>query len=299
MDQQMIDSITELQNREKQLHNDFHSNSPDSKQRSLEEMQELMRLRVAMFDKLRTEYVRDIERSESELDGQLDVLFIVENELEVARERLKKMNKEYTEKMRMVEFSTYFSEKYRAYNGLFLLVFKWAIPIIALIYLSRNNPIPETWINREDSNTMFLVVILLVSFYALYKILILSYDLNTRNNMNFNEYDFGETLDFDKMVSKYDSVDFNDKDGIVHHDLAEFEKLGGVFGCTDSTCCADGTMYDSLKKRCVIATKNHKKNTQNASLTKGSMGAALAQAETGGESIFEGLSNMHVPFSGV
>lgn len=294
----MIESITEMQNREKQLHNKFHSNTPELKRRSLAEMHELMRLRVEMFNKLKSGYARDVEISSEDLEQQMSTLYIVENELEQAREELKKLNEQYVDKMRMVEISTYFSEKYRAYNGLFKLIFIWMIPIFLLLFIGHRNPIPERFMNKDNSNTIFLVLILLVTFFALYQILNLAYDLKLRNNMNFNEYDFGGSFDYDKAVSKYSS----DNLGVAAFDERELKEVEKEFnlGCIDSTCCADGTLYDAVKKQCVSATKVHQENTQKAVLAKDSMSRSNDQVHnTKSTNPVEAFSSHNVPFSSV
>lgn len=303
----MIQTITELQNREKQLHDKFHSNTPELKKRTLAEMNELTRLRVEMFNKLKSQYSRDIEISDEALEEQLSTLHIVESELQSTREQLKKINDEYVDKMRMVEISTYFAEKYNAYNGLFKLIFIWMIPIGLLLYLGIRNPVSEKYVSRDNSNTVFLVLILLTSFVALYQILNLAYDLKIRNNMNFNEYNFGGSFDYDKAVSKYSGEgtfggSSDDGMGAVAYDEAQFDKLAAGFnlGCIDSSCCADGTMYDTVKKQCVSAAKVHGENTQNAALSKSSMGATNDRAEnTSNNKQVEAFSSDNVPFSTV
>lgn len=290
----MIESITELQNREKQLHNKFHNNTPELKSRSLDEMQELMRLRVEMFNKLKSGYARDVEISADDLEQQLSTLYIVENELEQAREELKKLNEKYIDKMRMVEISTYFSDKFRAYNGLFKLIFMWMIPVGLLIFIGHRNPIPERFMNKDNSNTIFLVLILLVTFVGLYQILNLAYDLKMRNNMNFNEYNFGGSFDYDKAVSKYSS----DNLGVAAFDKKELKEFN--LGCIDSTCCADGTIYDSVKKQCVSAAKVHQENNQKAVLAKDAMSRSNDQVHnTTTTNPVEFFSSDIVPFSSV
>ena len=301
----MIGSITELQNREKQLHDKFHSNTPELKRRSLAEMQELMRLRVEMFNKLKSGYARDVEMSSEELGEQMNTLYIVESELELAREQLTKANEQYVDKMRMVEISTYFSEKYRAYNGLFKLIFIWMIPIGLLLYIGNRNPVSEKYVSKDNSNTVFLVLILLVCFIALYQILNLAYDLKLRNNMNFNEYDFGVSFDYDKAVSKYSGEgtgDGPDGSGAVAYDERQLKKLEDNFnlGCIDSSCCADGTMYDSVKKQCVSAANIHHENTQKAALVKSAMSRSNDKVQnTSGSKSVEAFSTGIVPFSSV
>lgn len=300
MDHQLIKSISDLQDREKQLHSGFQGNSPELKKQSIKEMEELTRLRVQMFTALKSQYTQDVAKSQSALDDQVATLHIVENELNNAQKQLRQLNNQHTDKMRMVEISTYFSEKYRAYNGLFKLMLMWAIPLGLIIFLGRRNPIPTTYVSKDNSNTIFLTLILVVGFIALFQILVKAYDLSMRNNMNFNEYDFGSNLNLGAPVNKSGPPPPSDGMGSVAHDEMEFKKLAGSInlGCVDSSCCADGTIYDDLKKRCIPSMKKHEENTQKASLVKGAMGSAQEMVKHLSSDV-DSFSKDNVPFSSV
>ena len=300
MDQQLINSISELQDKEKTLHASFNSNTPELKRLSLQKMEELTKLRVDMFSALKSQFTEDVANSKEALNDQVATLHIVENELNKAQSELRKLNQQYFNKMRMVEISTYFSEKYRAYNGLFKLIFMWGIPLVILVYLGMNNPIPSNYISKENSNTIFLTLFLVVGFVALFQILVLAYDLSLRNNMNFNEYDFGENLDLDKNIDRSGPLPPSDGMGLVAHDLSQFKKLAesANLGCVDSSCCSDGTMYDDVKKRCIPAMKKHEENTKKAGLLKGAMSSAQDMVEHA-TSDFTSFTKEHVPFSSV
>jgi hypothetical protein len=275
MDQQLLNSISDLQDREKQLQQTFESNSPEMKKKALEDMMELTRLRVEMFNTFKTQYARDVSQSKEKLNEQVATLQIVENELNQSQNELRKLNQQYVDKMRMVEISTYFSEKYAAYNELVKLIIMWAIPVAIIAFIGMRNPVPETMLSKENSNTVFLVILLVVGLIGLFQILVKVYDLSRRNNMNFNEYDFDVDFEIDKMVEKSGPLGargVDDGEGIVQHDTSEFEKMAESLnlGCVDSKCCSDGTMFDTLKKRCIPAMKAHDENNKKAALTKGS-----------------------------
>lgn len=300
MDHQLINSISELQDREKKLQSRFHGNSAEMKAKSLKEMEELTRMRVQMFSALKSQYTQDVSKSKDALANQMATLHIVENELNQAQQELRKLDRRYVDKMRMVEISTYFSDKYRAYNELFKLIFMWAIPLALLVYLGRRNPVPTAYVSKENSNTVFLTLIMVIGFVALFQILVKAYDLSSRNNMNFNEYDFGQNLDLDAAVEKSGPLPQDDGMGMVAHDLNQFKKLAESvnLGCVDSSCCADGTMYDDVKKRCIPSMKKHEENTNKAALAKGAMTSAQQMVEHGASDVSSFVKD-HVPFSSV
>ena len=300
-----LNNISELQQREKELHQNFPvMGTEEEKQLVFDKMQSLTETRIELFNALKTKYAKDVKESEIELKDQIATLDIVENELREAKKRLNKMDEKYTNKMRMVELTTFFSDKYRAYNGLLRVVMFWFVIFGILLYISMLNPVPETYVSKDNSNTVFLVLLLGVGLYGLYKVLVLFYDIDSRSNMNFNEYDFDSDFDPSQVVKQHSVLPGgmgSSYGGMLTH---EFENMAKSLhlGCVDSSCCADGTMYDSLKKRCIPAMKKHKENSDKASLAKGSMGAFLDKAEHSiqKDSIgLEGLVKSQAPFSSV
>lgn len=292
MDTHTVANIAELQDREKQLHNDFSSlETQELKKESLEKMQQLTQTRIELFNALKSQYAKDVAESKDELKDQMETLSIVENELGEAKNRLARMQDEHTNKMRMAEFATYFSLKYKSYNELLMLTLKWMVPIGLLLYIANRNPIPENYLSQNNSNNLFLVLITVVTLYALYQILTAYYDISLRNNMNFNQYDFGSNI---KTGVK--------KDSTFSHDTKEFGKMAESLhlGCVDSYCCADGTLYDSVKRQCIPAIKTHNENNKKASLAKGAMGtpSIMTDIEKNIHDV-EGFSSINVPFSSV
>jgi len=305
MDSQVVANIGQLQDREKQLHNEFVSlETPELKRKSLENMRKLTETRLELFNSLKSRYARDVAESTDELEDQMATLNIVENELGHSKQRLQKMNQEYVDKMRMVEISTFFSEKYYSYNKLFKLIIMWMIPIGLLMYIGNINPISENYVSKDNSNTIFLVLILVVGFVALYQILNMVYDLTGRNNMNFNEYDFGGSFNYDKAVEHSGPLPgTTGGQGAMSYDTKEFEDMAKSLnlGCVDSYCCADGTLYDSVKKQCAPVIQTHIANSNKAALTKGSMSTTSEQnqSSSGANNNVEAFSSENVPFSSV
>jgi uncharacterized protein YoxC len=282
METQLINSISELQDREKKLQSDFHNLSPELKKQTLTHMEELTRTRIQIFTTLKDQYAHSAEQLSEDMQNKVATLNIVEQELNLAQAELRRLNSQYVDKMRMVEISTYFSEKYKAYNGFFFLILRSVIPVILLLWIARRNPVPDSWVSKDNSNTIFLVLMLVIGLYGLYQVLDRWYDLSTRDNMNFNEYDFSKEFALERAQSKLTpGQDIHDGLGSVASELSDFEKAAEKMhlGCVDSTCCADGTMYDKVKKRCIPAIKQHAENTKNASLTKGAMGSFLDEVK--------------------
>ena len=299
--QQTITSIQDLQNMEQKLQSGFDSLSPDQKSATLMKMQELTQMRVNLFNLLKEDYTRDAQESTSELQNQIATLRIVEENLADAKEQLRTLEDQRNNKMRMVEISTYFSEKYKAYNELFKLIIYVSIPVILLIVIGNMNLIPEKYVSKENSHNFFLILIVVVGLYGLFQILNKTYDIVSRDNMNFNEYDFDLDFDLDKLAAQNNFLDNAGGNGVLGYDAKEFEKLAEDMhlGCVDSYCCADGTMYDSLKKQCIPVMKAHMQQNSDASLTKGTMSNGAGETNSNGSNATtaEAFSSDIVPFA--
>jgi hypothetical protein len=282
-------SIQNLQNIEKQLQQNYASQTPENQLLDLTKMEELAQLRVDLFNKLKVEYSNDIATGTDDLRNQLSTLRIVEEQLRDAKKEMKGLEQAQTDKMRMVEFSTYFSEKYKAYNKVFLLILMWIVIIGVVIFISHLNFIPERFISKQNVNNIFLIILTVLSLYALYKILTSLNDIYKRNNMNFNEYDFGSGLDLEQIVKQEHS---KKDDSVI--DLEGDLNLG----CMDSNCCADGTMYDSLKKQCIPIIKDFKKSNASSSLTKG-IYSPTNDVNSVSNSQVEPFTGDNVPFASV
>ena len=279
--QDTINTIEDLQKIERKLQEEYGVKSPKEQIAALAKMEELAQIRLDLFNVLKMSYSHDIEDGGSDLENQIATLRIVEEQLQGAKSALAELGDQYINKMRMVEFSTYFSQKYKAYNGLFLLILKWVVIIGLLMYVSGLDFVPGEYASKENVNSVFLIIITGVSLYALYFILTKLYDLVTRDNMNFNEYDFELDFDIDKSV-KQESKGKLGGSTFLSYDEKEFEKIAKDLnlGCVDSYCCADGTMYDSLKRKCMPVMKHMKDINNNAALTKGAFGKILTSVST-------------------
>lgn len=270
----VIASIQELQQMEQKLINNFPKGSVAEEESALIKMQELTAMRVNLFNMIKNNYTQEISETNTDLESQLGTIRMVESELQVSKNQLNSLEQERVDKMRMAEINTYYSERYKAYNQLLKIIIICAIPIAIIMYVGNINAISEKYVSKQNSQDLFLLLLLVALGISLYFILNKIYDIKKRNNMNFNEYDFGDDAKYDMAVeqSEYRQTMGH---GLLNYDAAEFETLAkeANLGCVDSYCCADGTIYDSLKKMCIPIMRTNKQNTQNAALTSGSFSA--------------------------
>lgn len=114
------------------------------------------------------------------LIDQTYALNIIENEIQLSRDKLQFIQEDKYNKYRQVEINTYYSQKYSDHNKLML----WIIAVLAIItlivFLNKKNIISYTiffW--------LLLVTIVLGVIIIMYKLI----NMSIRNNMNYQEYD--------------------------------------------------------------------------------------------------------------
>ena len=261
-------SINELQNMEKQMHDQLNSgianntSTKDEQTNLVNRINELSTMRIDLFKNLGDVYenVQDnVAMSRNNLVQQLTTTKIVENELNNSKTYLDQLNENKYNKLRMVEINAYMGDKYKAYAELLKLIVYVCIPIMIVMLISKFNIIPDRYASKNSVSDVFgvlIVVILMVGgYYVITKIL----DISSRDNMNFNEYDWGfdpqdaenrpTVFQYDEQELDYAKADLYSEDKRLH---------GETTGCYDSSCCDKGTKYDKKKKKCVINGKDTK-----------------------------------------
>ena len=200
---QTLDNIKQLQSQEMEIYDYLNNNNltEEQKNKSIDEMNKLSQMRINLYSNLNnmySSYTQNVETSNNTLDEQLLAINIVEKELNGAKIRLKALEQDKTNKIRMVEINTYYSKQYAAYTDLMKTVVFLCIPMLILAILGNKGLIPQKL-------NVILIGIIMVFF-----VLIVGYkfiDIYTRNNMNFDEYNWYFQSDYAPLPSTEDPVD--------------------------------------------------------------------------------------------
>lgn len=174
--------------------------------------------------------------SSGEYKNQLRVVKIAERELNREKERLKILNAEKFNKLRMVQINTYYSRKYEALGYVTILVIFLFILAIIINILTSRGIIPS-----GVTNTVAPILIGIGIF-----ILFLAYfDILKRSNFNFDEYN-------------YPKQESSGGDGGEIGIWPE-PNLGT---CIGETCCSEGTEYDETTDTCMVPSEIAKNNDE-------------------------------------
>jgi hypothetical protein len=180
-----------------------------------------------------------VSQSRIDLVSQLTLLQVVEDQLNVAKEKIQQLNNRNDTQMRLVEINTYYGNRYESQGNLMKKIIMVCIPILILFIMKKKGIIPETIANYVIGTVIAIGAIFIVRNM---------WDIFTRSNMDFNSYDW----------------EFEQPDG-THPTKWEYNKehlfnIKDLFGnlmenlgvCIGEDCCASGLKYDDVKMKCVV-----------------------------------------------
>jgi hypothetical protein len=180
-----------------------------------------------------------VSQSRVDLVAQMTLLNTVEDQLNQAKKKIEELNSTNDTKMRMVGINTYYGQRYEAQSNLMKKIITICIPVLVIFILKKKSLIPET-----IANYIIGIIVAIGAFILMLNM----WDIYTRNNMVFDEYEW-----------KYDNPDahspsiweYNKQHMFNFNNL--FQNLMANLGiCVTDKCCAPGTMYSEKASQCVL-----------------------------------------------
>lgn len=247
---QTLQSIQDLQNMEKNLYTQLETSSAnngnaEAEQKIIKRINELSEMRTGLFKSLMDKYnllQNSVAETRVDLVDQMTVVGIVENELNNAKANLNGIQNAKNDKMRMVEINTYYEQRYRAHADLMKIIVMMSVPLLILAILNKKEFIPS-----NISNGLSIIIIIVGLIAIINKVL----DLNSRDNMNYDEIDWKFNPD-------------NLKPTVYEYDKQQLEKInietdltqGLGLGCIGASCCSNDMVYDNKADKCIESNKN-------------------------------------------
>ena len=229
-----------------------------------------------------------VSQSRTDLVAQTTLLQVVEDQLNQAKQKIEQLNNRNDTKMRMVQINTYYGQRYEAQSHLMKKIIFVCIPLLIVFILKKKGIIPEM-----IANYIVGIMIAIGAFIIIRNI----WDIYTRNNMEFNEYEWN-----------YESPD-SQSPSIWEYNKANFFNFDNLFAnlmmnlglCVGKRCCAPGLSFDEGKQQCVTPPKPSStansiaaaKTTQGFTSGKGLRGTVIASYFNDDKYAHNGI----VPFS--
>ena len=251
----IVKQITDLQNNEKTLYTKLEKLSaqgaPVSEQTKIvDKINELSQLRILLFKELTNMYElmqTNVANTRVDLVDQMTVVGVVEQQLNAAKASMNELKATQQGKMRMVEINTYYASKYRAQGEFMKLIIMVCAPLLILAICAKKG-----WIPKNIANGVMGVIIVIGGYFIIRRAI----NLSSRNNMNFDEFDWAWDPDANNpTVYEYDKEQLQGVSDDVEDDVNSFAKDMGL-GCVGSACCAPGTTYDDKKQQCIEGFQN-------------------------------------------
>lgn len=210
---QVLNDISELQNMELEYFNQLNDGltnntlSQSEKDDLTQKINELAQMRINLYTGINKTYnflTASATLSRNTMDEQTAAIQIVENELNEAKRRLRVIEEEKQNKLRLVEISTYYGQKYSDHSSIMKIVIGICIPILILTFLYNRGLL------RSSVYGILFVIIGVIGLIILGRHLL---DSAQRDNMYYDEYSWGWQPPASKVTSTSSSTDPWDNGG--------------------------------------------------------------------------------------
>jgi hypothetical protein len=178
-----------------------------------------------------------VSNSRTDLISQMTLLGVVEDQLNKAKSSMEKLQNRNDTKMRLVQINTYYGQRYSAQSKLMKMIILICLPLLILFILKKKGFIPELISNYAIGITIAVGAIFVIRA---------AWDISTRSNMNFDEYDWKYEDPKSRVPTKWQ---YN-KEHLFNFDNPIKSLVGNLGLCVGSDCCANGMYFDKVKQQC-------------------------------------------------
>jgi hypothetical protein len=262
--EEVLNNIQSLQKMEQDLFSSLETNSNLSAQEQeqiIEKINKISNMRINLYKTLNNVNVffKDaLQSSVGTLKEQSTAISIVESELNESKKRLKLLEEEKNNKIRLVEINNYYGEKYAEHTQLMKVIIYTLIPVIILSLLYNKNILPT------PVYYVLLVIVSLIGAVYFWKTFV---SIISRDNMNYDAYDWP----FDASTAPVADTTLSEGDP-----WATATNLGT---CVGEYCCADDLIYDSSLNQCVVSISETE--TTEGFLTESMINNILIKSQPG------------------
>ena len=244
----ILNNIQELQNIERELFNNLETNNNltnDERQKLILKINTISQMRVNLYKTLtnmNSYFQTALSNSQGTLQQQTAAIQIIERELNREKIRLKLLEEQKNNKVRLVQINNYYSERYSEHTEIMKIIIAMLVPIIILTILNKKNIIPKS---------VFLVLVIIISVIGSYFLWTKLFSIFMRDSMNYNEYNWTfnpETAPRGEGQNRLDDPWFT----------------GSILGlCIGENCCSEGQTFDSISARCITNTSSRPTNSRS------------------------------------
>jgi hypothetical protein len=232
---QILNDIQSLQTIEQELFSSLEENTgltTQQQKQMVEKINNISKMRINLYETLNgvnSFFQNALANSKGTLTEQTIAIEIVEKELNESKRRLRVLEEEKNNKIRLVEINNYYGQKYAEHSDLMKIVILMLIPILILAILFNKGLIPEK---------IYYILIAIISLIGGVYIWRTMFSIILRDPMNYQEYDW-----------YFDPNSAPTSTSIDTSDPWASNKTYGT--CVGDACCSDGLVYDTALNQCV------------------------------------------------
>ena len=240
--QRILGDIQNLQNVEKEMYERLQkgdgtgvSLTSQQKENIVNKINEIASLRQSLYSNLNdvySFYQQNTAQSRDALVEQQFAIDIIEDQMNETKKKMKALQDEKYNKLKLVEINTYYGKRYSSHTKLMQMIVLTIIPVLILAILQSKGILPSA---------VFAILTSFIIMIGGYNIWWKLVDLSNRDNMDFDEYNWY----FDK--SKAPALNTDVPTGSTAGDPWEIKRGE----CIGPNCCGEGSSYDASQNLCV------------------------------------------------
>jgi len=246
---QVISDIANLQNIERDLFNTLEQSlsqgtlTQTQKNTLVQQINEISQMRSNMYQTIggvNDFYSKNLNLASDTLSNQTGAIQIVEKELNAAKQRLKLIEDYKLSKLRLVEINSYYSQRYASHTYLMKIIIAILVPILILAFLANKNLIP---------NWLFSLLTIIIGFVGTIVIFYNVRSILLRDNMMFQEYDWGFDANSAPRASSIQATD-------------PWASGSGNM-CIGQACCDVGYTYNPTQNKCIASASSSSSSSKS------------------------------------
>lgn len=211
---------------------------------------------------------------------QMRIVEAAERQLNESKIKLKLLNDEKLNKLRLVQINTYYLKRYDALGSLvkkFVLFI--AIAIVLAILMQRG-------ILPASIGSIIIAVYFALGFVYFY----IGYmDIAQRSKRNFDEYEWP----FDRNMDSKELGEYDSSEG----DAYTSADSGKVEPCIGEACCTVGMVYDNTEGKCITSSKCNTEEGMTSALTQNMFNSTPEMVQVSDNGPVKPFSNNYESFA--
>jgi hypothetical protein len=176
--------------------------------------------------------------SRNDLVSQITLLKTVEDQLDQAKKQNRLIQNRNDTQMRLVQINTYYGKRYEAQSHLMKKIILVCVPLLIFVVLKKKGILPETLGNYVIGITLAVGAIFVIRAV---------WDITTRDNINFDEYNWSYESPETQVPTKYQ---YN-RDHLFNIENPLKNLMSNLGICIGSNCCSETQFFDAEKQLCM------------------------------------------------